>query len=263
MDLVERGLAGAANTVFNRYLVETGRAEDMDALAALPLFLSLRAAIRAKVTAARREFVDAAGRARMGRAAQAYFSLALRLIAPPPPRLVAIGGLSGTGKSALARRLAARMPPAPGAVVLRSDIERKRMHGVAEAERLPPEAYTAEATRRVYGRLADKARRALTAGHSVIADAVFARPEERAGIEAVGRDCGVPCHGLFLTADLAVRLARVGGRRGDASDADARVAREQEHYDLGSVGWRVIDAGCTPEQVLAAAAEAVGSSHAS
>jgi predicted kinase len=263
MDLVERGLTHAANTVLNRYLVEAGRDEDLDALAALPLFLSLRAAIRAKVTAARREFVDAGERERIGRAAQAYFALALRLIAPPAPMLVAIGGLSGTGKSALARRFAARMPPAPGAVVLRSDIERKRMYGVAEAERLPAEAYTADATRRVYARVAGKARRALTAGHSVIADAVFARPEERAAIEAVGRDCGVSCHGVFLTADLAIRLARVGGRRGDASDADSRVVREQEHYDLGTVGWTTLDAGGSPDQLLATAAEALGSSHAS
>jgi predicted kinase len=178
------------------------------------------------------------------------------LIAPAPPVLIAVGGLSGTGKSALARRLAAHIAPAPGAVVLRSDIERKRMHGVAETDRLPAAAYTAEANRQVYARLGAKAERALAAGHSVIVDAVFARAGERADIEAVARACRTPWRGLFLTAALAVRLQRIGSRGRDASDADARVAREQEGYELGDLGWVVIDAGGTPDQVLAAALSA-------
>jgi aminoglycoside phosphotransferase family enzyme/predicted kinase len=256
MDLLERGLGEAANVVFNRYLIETGRDDDLDALTALPLFLSLRAAIRAKVTAARREFAAAPDRARIGDAARSYFRLALALIAPAPPVLIAIGGLSGTGKSALSRRLAAHIAPAPGAVVLRSDIERKRMHGIAETDRLPAAAYTAEANRQVYARLAAKAERALAAGHSVIVDAVFARAGERADIEAVARACRRPCRGLFLTADLAVRLQRIGSRGRDASDADARVAREQESYDRGEIGWTMIDAGGTPDTVLAAALSA-------
>ena len=114
MDLIERGLNDAANTVLNRYLAETRRAEDLDALAALPLFLSLRAAIRAKVTAARLADADAAKRAGIAQAARTYFRLACRLITPPAPTLVAIGGLSGTGKSVLARALAPSRPrPAP------------------------------------------------------------------------------------------------------------------------------------------------------
>src|SRR5262249_46257074 len=102
MDLVERKLAAAANTVFNRYLARR-RLADLDALAALPLFLSLRAAIRAKVTAARRALAEPAKRDAIGQVAQTYFTLARRLIAPAPPALVAVGGLSGTGKSLLAR----------------------------------------------------------------------------------------------------------------------------------------------------------------
>src|SRR5262249_48674743 len=131
MDLIDRGLDAAANVVLNRYLAETRRDDDLDGLAALPLFVSLRAAIRAKVTAAKRDLA-ASGGAASAAAARGYFALARRAIAPPAPTLVAIGGLSGTGKSALARALARFVAPMPGAVVLRSDVERKRMLGVDE-----------------------------------------------------------------------------------------------------------------------------------
>ena len=86
-----------------------------------------------------------------------------------------MGGLSGSGKSALARALAPSLPPSPGAVVLRSDVERKAMFGVAETERLPAAAYSEDTTKRVYAALADKARRVIGAGHTAIVDAVFAR----------------------------------------------------------------------------------------
>ena len=253
MDLTERRLGLAANIVFNRYLADTQRDEDLDALAALPLYLSMRAAIRAKVTAARLEQADQAKRPSIAGIARTYFDWALRFIAPSPPVLIAVGGLSGTGKSALARMLAPAIGPAPGAVVLRSDVERKALFGKAETELLPPEAYTPTTTLRVYCAIADKARRAVAAGHSAIVDAVFAMPGEREGIEKSAAALGVPFHGLFLVADLATRLARIGVRRGDASDADAAIARDQERYDLGTLGWTRIDASGTPEETLAGA----------
>ena len=85
MDLVERGLNKAANAVLNRYLAETRRDSDLDALAALPLFMSLRAAIRAKVTAARLENARPEERDAIAKAAQTYFRLACELIAPHRP----------------------------------------------------------------------------------------------------------------------------------------------------------------------------------
>jgi aminoglycoside phosphotransferase family enzyme/predicted kinase len=260
MDLVDRGLDAAANVVLNRYLAEARREQDIEGLAALPLFLALRAAIRAKVTAAKLD-VGAADQA-AGEDARKYFHLARRLVAPRPPVLVAVGGLSGSGKSTLARALAPFVPPAPGAVVLRSDVERKAMFAVPETERLPPAAYTPEVTQRVYAALADKARRATAAGHSAIVDAVFADERERAEIAAAARAGGIAFHGLFLTADTGTRVARVTARPKGASDADAAVARRQESYARGTIDWTEVDASGSFEQTLAAARAALGS-HAS
>ncbi len=254
MDLIERGLHRAANIVFNRYLTDTQRIHDLDALAALPLFMSVRAAIRAKVTAARRRHNGS--RTELERDARDYAALAQKLLMPAKPQLIAIGGLSGTGKSLLARALAPDLPPSPGAVVLRSDVERKALFGASETERLPETAYAADTTAKVYATLAEKARRVTAAGHSAIVDAVFAQPSERDDIaRAAG---GAAFQGLFLTANLESRLTRVGGRTGDASDADTIVARKQEEFDLGHINWAKVDASGTPEETLIRAEAMLG-----
>src|SRR6185369_6884454 len=210
MDLWERGLSSAASIAFNRYLADTGRCLDLDALALLPLYLSMRAAIRAKVTAERlRRGGD--GEKSIAEEARRYFDWACRLLKPPSPRLLAIGGLSGTGKSALARALAPEIGAAPGAVVLRSDTERKAVFGKAEHDRLPSEAYKSEVSLRVFAELTDKARRTIAAGHSAIIDAVFAKADERALVEASASALGIPFRGIFLHADLVTRLSRVSG----------------------------------------------------
>jgi uncharacterized protein len=257
MDLLERGLAPAANIVLNRYLTQTRRIENLDALATLPFFLSMRAAIRAKVTAARLERAADADRPSIARAARAYFEFAARAIAPPGSAFVAVGGLSGTGKSVLARMLAPAVEPMPGAVIMRSDVERKALFALSEAEKLPSSAYTDEVNARVYATLGDKARRVVAAGHSVIVDAVFAKPDERVAIADAAKSARLPLQGLFLTADTATRLSRVGGRVRDASDADSAVAQAQERYELGHLDWARIDASGTPEATLARAKAAL------
>jgi uncharacterized protein len=251
MDFVERGLGAAANIVLNRYLWESRRPQDLDELAALPRFLSLRAAIRAKVTAARLATATASQRPGLAQSARTYFGFAGAFIAPRAPTLVAIGGLSGTGKSVLARALAPDVPPAPGAVVLSSDRERKVQFAVAETERLAADAYGVRANAAVYTAPASKARRVLAAGHSVAVDAVFARPEDRRLVKAAAADrrfCGI-----FLQAELATRIRRVGDRAGDVSDADAALAAQQEAYDFGPLNWARIDASGSPARTLAAA----------
>jgi uncharacterized protein len=257
MDLFERKLPQAANIVLNRYLAETHRIEDLDALMALPFFLSMRAAIRAKVTAARLERAEAAERENIANSAQAYFGFAQRAIMPPSPKFIAVGGLSGTGKTLLARALAPYIAPMPGAVIVRSDVERKTLFGAGETEKLPEAAYAPDVTARVYAAMTDKARRIVAAGHSAIVDAVFAQPQERDAVAAAAKAANVPLQGLFLTADLATRIARVGGRTNDASDAGAAVAQAQEDYDLGALEWPKIDASSTIVETLARARAAL------
>jgi aminoglycoside phosphotransferase family enzyme/predicted kinase len=258
MDLLHYDQAEAANIVLNRYLATTPE-DHLDALSLLPLFLSMRAAIRSHVLLAR---LDQGARDSSGirHAALGYFALACRLIAPPQPRLIAVGGLSGTGKSVLARALARFVAPEPGAVVLRSDVVRKRLFGVVETERLPAAAYSTETTARVYDGLADRAARILAQEHSVIVDAVFARDAERSRVAAIARDMKVPFTGLFLTADLATRTRRIGSRVGDASDATSDLARQQEDYDIGSLDWTMVDASGTPDETLARSRAALATS---
>ena len=147
----------------------------------------------------------------------------------------------------------------PGAVIIRSDVERKALFGLDETQKLPADDYTDEVTARVCSTLIDKARRVLAAGHSVIVDAVFAQAEERADIADAAESANFTLRGLFLTADLQTRLNRVGTRAHDASDADAEVAQAQERYDLGVLDWTEIDASGTPENTLARAKAALAS----
>ncbi len=236
MDLEERGLRGQANRLFNRYLAPEPP-EALAGLAALPLFMSLRAAIRAKVEAAGADRLEGAARDEALKLARRYFDCAADFLRYIAPRLVAVGGLSGAGKSALAAALAPRLGRAPGALWLRSDVERKAMLGVEETERLPDSAYAPEVTREVYRRIDDKARRALRAGQAVVLDATFSRARDRRAAANVAAEVGVAFDGLFLVASLETRLARIAGRETDASDADAAVARRQSAEPLGEKGW--------------------------
>src|SRR5262249_37016320 len=127
MDLVHYQQQAAANGLLNRYLA-VAPDHQFDAVGALPLFMSMRAAIRAHVLLMR----QATGKASNIANPRAYFDLARDLIHPPAPLLVAVGGLSGTGKSVLARALAPFVAPHPGAVVLRSDVLRKQIFGTKE-----------------------------------------------------------------------------------------------------------------------------------
>ena len=260
MDLCRHRQWQAANVVLNRYLWRSQNDLDLAGLQALPLFLGLRAGIRAMVTVDRAAQEDRRPAEEDRERARAHLHAALEYLAPRPPQLVAVGGLSGTGKSTLAAALAPELGPAPGAVHLRSDLERKTMFGVAETVRLSAEAYSAEASRSVYDVLCRKARLALAAGQSVVVDAVYARPDERSAIEGLASDLGVPFRGLWLTAAGDELAARVAARRNDASDATPEFVARQLTWDTGvlSPAWATLDASAGPGETLRRAMEMLG-----
>jgi hypothetical protein len=257
MDLWDRGFAHHANALVNGYLALGGEAH-YAGLAALPLFLSVRAAIRAKVEAANRLHVEGEAREKIDAAARRYFDLAYACLEPHPPRLVAVGGLSGSGKSALARELAPQVGRAPGAVWLSSDIERKHGFGVDETEKLPDTAYSAAATRAVYEHIRRKAELALAAGQAAFIDATHARASDRLASVEIAEACGVKFFGLWLEAPLATRLERVAARHFDASDAGERVVRRQRAEPLAEPGWSAIDASGTLAQTAVFARSRLG-----
>jgi predicted kinase len=200
--------------------------------------LSRRAAIRA--------CVDASAAAVSGgdtTRARIYQRLSLAFLQPAPPRLLAIGGLSGSGKTTEALKRAPEIGRAPGAVVVRSDVERKRLAGIPLEQRMPPGSYTPEASARTYAAMIARAERALRAGHSVVVDAVFARADERAAAEALAAKVGVPFEGQWLDVPKDVAQGRVAGRKGDASDATPAVVERQFGYDLGTIAWQRKAAG--------------------
>ena len=206
MDLWRRRLPRHANAVWNGYL---GEALDLEGLPLLPLFLSCRAAVRAKTSATAAAMQeDVTRRDELGDLARAYLDMAGQLLHPPRPALVAVGGLSGSGKSRLAAAVAPFVGAVPGAVVIRSDEIRKRLCGVDPLQRLGPEGYTADVTQRVYATMTERAATVVRAGYAAIADAVFARPADRDVIKQAAAAEGVPFVGIWLDAPHDVLVAR-------------------------------------------------------
>jgi hypothetical protein len=216
VDLLDHGQPGLAGWLVNEWLVWSG---DFGALAVLRWYAVYRALVRAKV-AALRGVVDEAA---------AYLVLAEELTRPPLPALTITFGLSGSGKTTLssARLLA---DPRAATIRLRSDVERKRLFGLAADAVSGGGIYSADANRRTYGRLAELADRILAAGWSVIVDAAFLRRAERDDFRRLAGNRGLPFGILACAAPADVLERRLAARRGDASEADASVLAAQRQW---------------------------------
>ena len=219
MDLDHRVGRAAANRVLNRYVARTA---DVALVRLLPPFMSRRAMVRAHVKG--------------GDEGMAYLEAALGYIRPAPGRVIAIGGLPGTGKSTVARALAPLLGPAPGALILRSDEIRKRLHGAAPEERLGRPGYTKAASARVNAALLDGI--AQAGHHAIILDATFMDPVLRQAVAA----SAAHFTGIWLHATLDVLEQRVAARHGDASDATVDVLHRMAKAGTAPSDWHVVAA---------------------
>jgi len=259
MDMWRRGLRREANLILNHYFVRETPDLDWAGLALLPLFLALRAGVRAMVGLDGLDLAEGQKRDRLLAETRSYAQLAGRLIAPPSSRLIAIGGLSGTGKTTVARALAPGIGAAPGAIHLRSDVERKRLFGAEPTQRLGEDRYSESASERVYETLAAKAEAILKAGHSVILDATFLSSEPRRVLTDLANRTGCRLEGVWLEAGETQMLERVAARQGDASDADAEIVRRQlGHHSGAPEGWHRADASGGVDETARKAAERLG-----
>lgn len=210
MDFAAWGRPGLGWRFLNGWLEQAG---EYEGLAGLRMAVVYRALVRAMVEHLRSPDSERA---------RAYAQQALRWTTEPTPRLVITYGLPGSGKTYASQQWLER----EGAVRIRSDVERKRLHGLealADSRAHGAAIYTPEATQQTYGRLFSLASALLAAGLPVVLDAAFLRADERAQARAVAEAAGVPFAILSCDAPIDVLRERLRARRGDASEADVAV----------------------------------------
>jgi len=230
IDLLDHRQPGLAAWLLNAWL-ETGG--DFGAMAVLRFYAAYRSVVRAKVAALRARQEEPAQQLADLDAARGYLQLALRIAVPPAPTLVITCGLSGSGKTTAssARLLDATLDGAGSIVRLRSDVERKRLFGLAphNSSHSAPDGgiYTAEATTRTYARLRQLAGELLRTGWPVIVDAAFLKRAERDSFAALAAELGVGFNILATEAPPEELRRRLLARSSDASEATVVILERQ------------------------------------
>jgi hypothetical protein len=229
MDLLDHGLPHLAWRFVGAYLEHTG---DYDGLALLRFYSVYRALVRAKVALIRLQQPQVPHQVRLREhtSFEHYLALAERLRRSGAPLLIVMTGLSGAGKSTVAQSLAERV----GGIRIRSDVERKRLYGLAPESKSDGSIYTADATARTYVRLAEAARAVAAAGVPAIVDAAFLKREERLQFRALAGELGV--HHVLVSCEappdvLRARVAARAALGADPSEAGVEVLERQ-------LGWR-------------------------
>jgi predicted kinase len=229
MDLAARGRPDLRRALIDAWAVTSG---DYTAMRLLPYYEAYRALVRAKVSVLR-SLQNAEASFESGCHATRYLDWAMQRTVVRAPTLIVMVGLSGSGKTWLARRIAPRLD----ALHVRSDVERKRLAGLGplESSRSAPDAgiYTTDFNDRTYARLRDCARDCLLGAMNVVIDAASLRRDERAAFIHVAAECGARLRFVHCHASLAVLRERVAARaqsRDDASEATVALLDRQPGY---------------------------------
>lgn len=245
MDLISAGRKDLATIALNTYLDLT---DDFAGLELLPLYLSYRAAVRAKVAGLRAQ--DAGRTAADDPDCIRYRELAHRLLCSKQARVIAIGGFSGSGKSTLASGIV----PIIGAVHLRTDLTRRHIFGLIDGQQAPQEVYTKENIDLVYAEVLKRARHVILAGFPVVFDAVYGDEHTRAALEEFAKKLGVNFTGIWceVPRDLAVsRIRQRAAAKSDLSDATEAVLDSQLARGTGTLSWTRFDTSVEQEIALA------------
>jgi len=226
MDLHEHDAGSYAWVLIDRYLAQTG---DYEGLALLDFYVVYRAMVRAKV-AALGLGEDPDANQHILAIVDRYLACADRVIVARQPLLLLTCGVSGSGKSYLARSLLANC----GLIRLRSDVERKRLAGLGEYGRsesgLGDGLYGLSSTQKTYQRLLSLAEAVTNAGLPVLVDATFLNRQQRDAFRELAKTRDIPFGVLHCSAPEPVLRDRVSRRAingNDPSEADLAVLESQ------------------------------------
>jgi aminoglycoside phosphotransferase family enzyme/predicted kinase len=222
MDLDARDRPDLSNLFLNAYIEQTG---DWEGLQVLPLYLSRQSYVRAKVTSFLLDdpTIPESVKQEASKTASRYYRLAWEYTRHKSGRLTLMSGLSGSGKSTVARQLARQT----GAIHLRSDAIRKHLGGVALDAKGDADLYTSEMTEKTYDRLLNLGITLASQGYPVILDAKYDRQALRLPVLAQATAHQIPLEILYCDAPMSVLNDRVQQRQGDISDATADLLKTQ------------------------------------
>lgn len=248
MDLEMKGLRPLSNILFNHYM---SYMNDIEGFPLLPLYQSLRASFRATVYAKTTTLLSGTEKETAALTAKQYFALARHFMADFKSVLIACGGLSGSGKSRIAREIGGLMNPAPGAVILRDDVVKKQITGLAPHQRFNKTLDTPAFEKVVYEVLYQQTATALRTGACVIVDALFSDSFQRKEIEKLAQKMNIPFLGLWMDAPLDIRTERVKHRKRNPSDVHKEDELESQlNLKTGKITWEIVDTNCPKDETM-------------